>query len=75
MIYVSINRNVLFSNKKWGKNEPAIGVRRGRTVKAEYFHQVNLPDGGRIVQDEENPLPCGARVWVETAGRVEGVKL
>lgn len=69
MLLIHVNRNTLASNKKRGENEPAVTVRTGSAVLAR-GHVVDVLGRSRVVQDEEHPLACGARVWIETMGPV-----
>lgn len=66
---IHVNRNTLASNKKWGKNDPVVGVEE-RGSKKRYGHRVDIVHGGvivaSIIHEEEHPLRCGARCWVET---------
>lgn len=68
MIYVNINRAKLAANSKlpMRKRQPAISVRSGQHGKARYGKQIIF--GGPVIlfQNEEKPLKCGARVWIET---------
>ncbi len=63
---IHVNRNVLAANKKHGRNEPAIIIRQG--AKRTYCHEVEIAPGVRMVQNEEKPLDCGARCWIECDG-------
>lgn len=64
MVRVHINRNTIGSNRKHGKNEPPIAIRRsGNDV--EYAHRVKLIGNAEIVYSPDKPLHCGARVWIE----------
>lgn len=62
-VIVHVNRNILASNIKHGRNEPGITIRRGR--KREYAHEVELTGPVRVIHRQEKPLDCGARVWIE----------
>lgn len=61
---VVINRNKIASNKKNGTKEAVISVRRGRSGKPQYVDQFDIKDG-KLVYDPQNPLKCGATVWIE----------
>jgi hypothetical protein len=65
MYYTHINRGVIDSNRKHGTEKPAICFRRGRTGRATYAHEVELPAGSRVVYSPHKPiLPCGARLVI-----------
>lgn len=57
-----VNRNVLASNKKHGKNDPAIIIRQGK--KRTYCYEVEIAPGVFMVHRENEPLDCGARVYI-----------
>jgi hypothetical protein len=46
----------------------------------EYAHEVIIfgqdgKEAARVVYKPQDPLSCGARVWIETQNKVEKVKL
>lgn len=66
---IHINRNTLASNLKHGRRDPVVRLQQGTRVS--YGHEVDLlgPDGAvlaSVVYQPDEPLSCGARVWVET---------
>jgi hypothetical protein len=65
-LIVNVSRGVIDSNRKHGTSKPPISVRRGRSGKPlAYGHDVAV--GRSILRyDPKNPLPCGARLWLET---------
>ncbi len=68
--YVTVCKNVILSNLKWGKNDPAIRVSQGKYDKhPRRMHALELdcPAKVKVVCDMENPLPWGARVWIEVS--------
>ena len=61
---IHINMHVIRSNKKNGTNDPVITV---KTYKSNtYGHEVEILGKSKVVYNPKNPLPCGARVWIET---------
>lgn len=65
MYYTHVNRNVIDSNRKHGRNEPPIKVQKGKTGRPTYCHSVVLPVGARLVYSHEGTLlPCGARLVI-----------
>jgi Glu-tRNA(Gln) amidotransferase subunit E-like FAD-binding protein len=66
---VHVNRNILASNKKYGKNDPAIIIRCGK--KREYCYKAQLDKNTIIIHDEKNPLDCGARCYIICSGQVK----
>ena len=71
MMIVTINRNVIASNAKYGRNEPPIRISNGRYGKATYCHEAQLAPGVKLVYRPQDKLPCGARLWIESEGEVE----
>jgi hypothetical protein len=65
MVRVHVNKNVIASNLKHGRNEPPIAIRRTKTGAAEYAHEVRLIGEARVVYRPDQPLKCGARLWIE----------
>ena len=65
MFYTHINRNIIDSNRRNGTNNPPIRYQKGKTGKAVYAHEIELPAGSRIIYQASNPiLSCGARVVI-----------
>ncbi len=65
---IHINQHKIRSNKKHNTNEPVITV---KTYKSnEYGHDVQILGESRVVYSPNKPLPCGARVWIETEAPV-----
>ena len=74
--YIHVNQHRIRSNAKTGAREPVFTVkhRNGNT----YGHEVIIRDEhgremARVVYRPDNPLSCGARVWIETHAVVEVV--
>lgn len=68
--YIHVNRNILASNKKQGKNDPALSLRVGSKVSNHYRIRVG---NVLFIHDENNPLPCGARCYclIDESAKVE----
>jgi hypothetical protein len=70
---IHVNRNVLASNKKHGRNHPGLGVEE-RGIRKRYGHRVDILHEGRVIASvihtEEKPMKCGARCWIETEADV-----
>ena len=66
-LYASVCKNTVLSNLKHGKSDPVIRISRGRHGKPKRCHVFTFPLGYevRIVYDPTNPMPWGARAWVE----------
>lgn len=62
--YVTVCKNVILSNLKNRTNKPAIRVSVGKYGKPKRYR--NYTNGNvKICADMKNPLPWGARVWIE----------
>ena len=69
--YIHVNQHVIRSNKKHGKDEPVLTVKRGKTNT--YCHEVEIKGTSKVRYDggEKPILGCGARVVIETTADVE----
>ena len=62
---VLINRHVIASNKKHGRQDPPISVRNGKHGKPWYVSELVIDRPAKLIYNPENPLKCGATVWIE----------
>jgi len=60
---VCVNSHKIKSNKKDKKNEPVLRVQRGSRI--DYCHEFEIIGTCRVIYRPNNPLGCGAKVWVE----------
>lgn len=67
---IHVNSNRIRSNAKNGTNDPVVTLRRGTRIVA-YGHEARILGPSRVVYRPDAPLPCGAKVWIETDGEVE----
>jgi hypothetical protein len=71
---IHVNQAIIKSNHKTGARAPVLTV---KTYDSNtYGHQAIIYDKdgnevARVVYNPDNPLSCGARVWVESYNRVE----
>jgi hypothetical protein len=71
---IHVNQHVIRDNLKTGARNPVITV---KTSKSNiYANGVDIKDAfnnvvARILYRPDNPLSCGARVWIETYNEVE----
>jgi hypothetical protein len=65
---IHINRNIIDSNRKHGKNDPPVTVKTGRLNR--YGHEVQILGPSLVVHRPDAPLSCGARIWIETEAEV-----
>jgi hypothetical protein len=65
---IHVNQHVIRSNNKTGAREPVLTVKDYKQNRKA--HQVEVDGPCRIVYSPDKPLPCGARVWIETTAGV-----
>ena len=61
---IHVNQHIIRRNAKTGGNEPVISVKRGR--RNTYAHAVTIDGPSSVIYSPDQPLRCGARVWIET---------
>ena len=66
---IHINQHVIRRNKATGEAAPPITVKTSRGNV--YCTAVTINGPSRVVYSPDKPLPCGARVWIETVADVE----
>jgi len=70
---IHINQHKIKSNIKKDNPEPVITC---KTYKSnDYAHNVEIKDKdnntvAKVVYSPKKPLPCGARVWIETEEKI-----
>lgn len=65
---IHINQHKIKSNKKNGTKEPVITVKTSKSNN--YAHEVTIEGPSKVIYSPDKPLPCGARVWIETEEKV-----
>jgi hypothetical protein len=71
---IHVNQHVIRANKKHGQSNPVITV---KTYKDNtYGHEAIIRDEdgneiAKVVYRPDNPLSCGAQVWIETHNPVD----
>ncbi len=65
---IHVNKHVIAANAKHGTNDPAITVQT--SAGSFNAHSVEWEGRSIMVHDAENPLNCGAKVWIETDAAV-----
>jgi hypothetical protein len=66
---VHVNVNLIRFNKKHGTTLAPCRVQEGS--KSRYCREVHFSGPSKMVYSPDNPLPCGARLWIETDNDVE----
>ena len=65
---IHVNQHVIKENRKTGSNNPVLTI---KTYKSNtYAHEVEIVGHTRVVYRPDNPLSCGAHVWIETHDEV-----
>ena len=65
---VHVNQHKIRSNARSGARDPVFTV---KTYKSNtYAHEVEIGGPCKIVYSPDKPLPCGAKVWIETESEV-----
>jgi len=65
---IHVNQHIIKSNTKTGVREPPLTVKNGKTNTRA--REVFITGPCRVVYRPDNPLACGARVWIETDSKV-----
>ena len=66
---IHVNQHNIRRNAKEGTDLPCITV---KTYKSNsYGHEVTINGPSKVVYRPDNPLSCGAKVWIETHAEVE----
>lgn len=69
---IHVNQHAIRKNNKEGTDDPVLTV---KTYKSNtYAKEVTINGPSKVVYSPDNPLSCGARVWIETESQVEIVK-
>lgn len=65
---VHVNQHIIKDNQKTGARNPVLTV---KTYKDNHYaHSVTINGPCRVVYQPDDPLNCGARVWIETEAEV-----
>ena len=68
---IHVNQHKIRSNRRTGKLEPVLTV---KTYKSnDYAHEVTIDGPCKIIYRPNDPLSCGAHVWIETESTVTPV--
>ena len=65
---IHVNQHIIRSNKKTGEREPVLTV---KTYKSnDYCHEALISGPSKVIYSPDKPLPCGAKVWIETESEI-----
>lgn len=66
---IHVNQHVIKSNSKKGENEPVLTCKTYKENKYASEVEILDKDGevvAKVIYRPDNPLSCGAKVWIET---------
>jgi hypothetical protein len=66
---IHVNQHVIKANAKNGTNDPVLTVKTYKENK--YAHAVEIRGPSTVLYSPDEPLSCGAKVWIETYAEVE----
>ena len=61
---VHVNQHVIKKNAKTGSRDPVLTVKTWKSN--DYGSEVSIDGPCRVVYRPDNPLSCGAKVWLAT---------
>ena len=65
---IHVNQAIIKSNRKNKEDKPVLTV---KTYKSNtYAKEVEIQGNSRVIYSPNNPLSCGAEVWIETENEV-----
>ena len=65
---IHVNQHIIKKNRRDGTNDPVLTV---KTYKSNvYANEVVIEGASRVVYRPDQPLSCGAHVWIETEANV-----
>ena len=65
---IHVNQAIIKSNRKNNENKAVLTV---KTYKSNtYAKEVEIQGNSRVIYSPNNPLSCGAEVWIETENEV-----
>lgn len=66
---IHVNQHIIKRNDKTGERSPCLTC---KTYKSnDYAHEAIIKGPSKVVYRPDDPLNCGARVWIETYAEVE----
>ena len=65
---IHVNQHIIKSNYKNKERKPVLTVKTYRDNN--YASEVEIKGNSKIIYSPDKPLPCGAKVWIETESEV-----
>ena len=69
---IHVNQHIIRSNAKGKDLLPPLTVKDYKQNRKAWTVDIHGPS--RVVYSPDKPLPCGAKVWIETDSEVEVIK-
>ena len=66
---IHVNQHIIRSNAKGNDPLPPLTVKDYKKNRKAWTVDIHGPS--RVVYSPDKPLPCGAKVWIETDSEVE----
>jgi|TARA_X000001382_G_scaffold82140_1_gene57918 hypothetical protein len=66
---IHVNQHVIRSNAKNDENKPCITVKDYKQNR--YGSEVTIHGESKVIYSPDEPLNCGAKVWIETEAEVD----
>ena len=66
---IHVNQKNLRANRKDGGNRPLVTIQTSKGPR--YADNVVIHGASMLVSRPDKPLPCGARIWIETRAEVD----
>lgn len=66
---IHVNQHIIKKNRKTGSKEPVITIKNYKSNS--YTKKVRINGSCTIIYSPDQPLSCGATVWIEIEGEVE----
>ena len=65
---IHVNQHIIKSNRNNNEDKPVLTV---KTYKSNtYAREVEIQGHSKVIYSPNNPLSCGAEVWIETENEV-----
>jgi hypothetical protein len=65
---IHVNQHIIKSNRVHGTNDPVLTVKDYKENRK--CHEAVIHGPSKVIHSPQHPLPCGARVWIETKAPV-----
>lgn len=66
---IHVNQHIIKRNAKEDRRDPVLTVKQGK--ENTYAHAVEIDGPCKVIYSPDDPLSCGARVWIETNSSVK----